>query len=88
MPLPAAAVEAHYEAYAAGIEVIDVDASIDVGVAAYRIRLDFRTVGALNLVLRSHQDTTVDGRIVSGPGGERAEPARFFSAGRCGGTGG
>ena len=74
---PAGAVEAHYEAYAAGVEVIDMDASFDVGAERYRVRLDFRTVGALNLVVRSRSDTVVEGRFSGG----RMAPERFFSTG-------
>lgn len=74
---PAGAVEAHYEAYAAGVEVIDVDAAFDLAPDRYHLKLDYHTVGAFNLVLRSHQETTVDGRFV----GNRPKPERFFSTG-------
>ncbi len=74
---PARAIDAYYEAYAAGLEVIDMDASLDVAPERYRMRLDYRTVGAFNLVMRSHQETTVEGRFM----GARPMPERFYSAG-------
>lgn len=75
--VPAEAVEARYAAYAAGVQVVDMDASFDLTLERYRVRLVFRTVGALNLVARSRSDTVVEGRFVEG----RVAPERFFSSG-------
>ena len=74
---PAGAVEVHYEAYAAGLNVIAVDADFDVSADRYRVKLEYRTVGGLSLVMSSRQSTTVEGRFAGG----RAVPQRFYSAG-------
>ena len=74
---PAGAVEAHYEAYAAGVDVISVDANIAVDAGTYRVAVGYRTVGAFGLLLRSAQQTTANGRFVA----DRAVPERFYSAG-------
>jgi hypothetical protein len=74
---PAGAVEAYYETYAAGVNVIDVDAQFELAADRYRIQLDYRTVGALNLVMSGKQRFTADGRFIS----DRARPSRFFSSG-------
>lgn len=77
MAVPAAAEQLHYEAYAAGVNVIDMDADFDVEPSRYHVVLDYKTVGALNLVMRSHQKTTVDGHFIA----ERPVPERFYSSG-------
>ncbi len=80
---PAGAVEAHYEAYAAGVNVVDMDADFDVQPDQYRVRLEFQTVGGLRLFLSSHIASTVQGRFVAG----RPAPGRFYSSGTLrGGT--
>ena len=79
LPLVALAepVQASYDAYAAGLNVLKMDATIDVGPASYRVRLAYRTAGAFSLVVHAQQDTTVDGGFANG----RVEPHRFYSAG-------
>ena len=79
---PARAVEVHYETYAAGLNVIDLDADIDVTTDRYRVRVDYRTVGGLSLLMSSQQSTTVEGRFVSG----RPVPDRFYSVGTLRGS--
>jgi hypothetical protein len=74
---PALAVQAHYEAYAAGLNVIDMDADFDVQPAQYRVKLDFRTVGGLRLFLSSHIASQVQGRFV----GDHPAPQQFYSSG-------
>ena len=74
---PAAAVELHYEAYAAGVNVIDMDANFDVQPSHYQVTLEYRTVGALNLFSHSHQKTTAEGHFA----GAHPVPERFYSAG-------
>jgi hypothetical protein len=74
---PVLAVEAHYEAYAAGLNVIDMDADFDVRPETYRVRLEFRTVGGLRLFLSSDISSQVEGRF----DGTRPAPTRFFSSG-------
>ena len=75
--VPAEAVEVHYEAYAAGLNVVAMDADFDVTADRYRVKLDYRTVGGLSVLFSSRQSTTVEGRFV----GDRAVPQRFYSAG-------
>ncbi len=74
---PGGAIQAYYEAYAAGVNVIDVEAAFTVDADRYEIRLDYRTVGAFGLLLSSRQHTVVEGRFV----GMRAAPVRFYSSG-------
>jgi hypothetical protein len=83
LPAPAAALDAHYEAYAAGVNVVDMDASFDVKADRYHVRIEYRTVGALGLVVSSRQATTVDGRFDAAG---RAVPERFFSSGTLRGS--
>ena len=74
---PAGAVEARYEAYAGGLNVIDVDARFQVGADRYTVELETHTVGAFGLLMSSRQKTTVEGRFA----GSRPVPERFFSSG-------
>jgi hypothetical protein len=74
---PALAVQAHYEAYAAGLNVLDMDADFDVHPDTYRVKLEFRTVGGLRLFLSSDITSVVQGRFHDG----RPEPVQFFSSG-------
>lgn len=74
---PAGAIEAHYDAYAAGVNVIEMDARFEVGADRYRVELDSRTVGAFGLLMRNTSKTVVEGRFV----GARPVPDRFFSTG-------
>ena len=70
-------IQAHYAAYAAGLNVVALDATIDLSPQRYRIDLLYRTIGAFGLIVRSRQDATAVGTFVGG----RAEPARFVSTG-------
>lgn len=74
---PAGAVQAYYEAYAAGVNVVQMEAAFTVDPDRYAIRLDYRTVGAFGLLLSSRQNTVVEGRFV----GTRPAPERFYSSG-------
>ena len=74
---PAHAADAYYETYAAGVPVAGIDARFELGPERYRLTLEFRTLGALNLLVRSRQRSTVEGRFVGGS----AAPERFFSTG-------
>jgi hypothetical protein len=74
---PALAAQAHYEAYAAGLNVIDMDADFDVRPDAYRVKLAFRTVGGLRLFLSSDITSVVQGRFDAA----RPQPVQFFSSG-------
>ncbi len=70
-------VQLHYNAYAAGLNVIALDAGLEVSPTRYRLRIDFHTTGAFGLFVHSHQDTVVDG-VFAGP---RAVPERLYSTG-------
>jgi Protein of unknown function (DUF3108) len=78
-PLAAQAdpVQAHYDAYAAGLNVLSLDAGLDVSPSSYRLRLDYHTTGAFGLFVHSQQDTTVLGTFATG----RPLPSRFVSRG-------
>lgn len=81
-PAPTAAaapapIRAHYAAYAGGLNAINLDAEFLVTQQQYRIHLTYRTSGAVGLIVRGEQDTTVEGRFANGV----PQPSRFFSAG-------
>lgn len=82
LPGGAGAVEVHYDAYAAGVRVVSVDADFDVSAERYRVRLDYRTVGALSVVFGSRLASTATGRFVA----TRAIPERFYATGMLRGT--
>ena len=67
----------HYLAFAAGLNVIAMDAQFDLSPAAYRLQIDYRTTGTFGLFVRSEQATTVTGTFVAG----RAVPRQFVSGG-------
>lgn len=75
--VPAAAVDAYYETYAAGVNVIDLDVQFDIRPDSYRMLMDYRTVGPLNLVFSGKQRFTAEGRFVK----DAVAPIRFFSTG-------
>ena len=79
IPLAAQAdpVQVSYATYAAGLNVLNMDATFDVTPTQYRARLDYHTAGTFGLFLRGGQDTTVSGRFDQG----RPAPVRFYSAG-------
>lgn len=75
---PAASpIRAHYAAYSTGLNVAQLDAEFAVSARDYRVRLAFRTVGTLRVVVRSENETVVDGVFV----GDRPQPRQFFSQG-------
>jgi len=76
-PACAEPVRAHYQTYAAGLQVLVMDADWDVEPATYRVHLAFHTVGALSLAFSSRNDSVAEGRFEAG----RVLPRRFFSAG-------
>ena len=76
-PARAEPVQAHYIAYVAGLPVAAVDADLDVQPRAYRVRLAFRTLGAVALAYPGQGDSVAEGRFDAG----RALPRRFYSAG-------
>ena len=68
---------AHYAAYAAGLNVLVMDARFDISPGDYRLQLDYRTTGTFGLFVRSQQSTVVQGGLVAG----KAAPLRFSSSG-------
>jgi len=70
-------VQARYAAYAAGLNVINLDAGFDITPSAYRVQIVYRTAGTFGFMVRGQQDTTVQGQFVA----DRAVPQRFYSAG-------
>ncbi|MBV8916125.1 MAG: DUF3108 domain-containing protein [Acetobacteraceae bacterium] len=79
--LPAAAsgqtVQLSYSAYAAGLNVVNMDAALALAPTSYRLRLVYRTAGTFGVFIRGQQDTTVEGQFANG----RAQPQRFVSTG-------
>lgn len=70
-------VTARYAAYAAGLNVIAMDAMFELTPALYRLQIDYRTTGTLGVFVRSQQSTIVQGIFAA----ERAVPWRFVSSG-------
>ncbi len=68
---------AHYAAYAAGLNVVVMDARFDLTPTTYRLQLDYRTTGTFGLFVRSQSSTIVQGGLVAG----KAVPLRFTSGG-------
>ncbi len=84
MALPARAdpIPARYAAYVRGVEIVVLDTEIDVAPDAYRVRLQFQTVGPAAVAFRGTSDTVAQGRFVAG----QPVPNRFFSTGVFRGT--
>lgn len=79
LPLPALAqgTTAHYAAYAAGLNVINLDARFELSPDLYRLQIEYQTAGTFGFFVRSQQTTTVTGGLSGG----RAVPRRFVSSG-------
>ncbi len=71
-----------YAAYAAGLNVLTMQAAFRVAPASYRVRLVLDTAGMFGAVVHSHSDSVSQGGF-SGP---RAVPQRFYSWGDTRGT--
>ncbi|GAC1487697.1 MAG: hypothetical protein NVS2B11_13220 [Acetobacteraceae bacterium] len=70
-------VQASYSAYAAGLNVFDLDSAFDVAPGGYRVHLVYHTTGTFGLLVSSRMETQVSGRFAGG----RAVPGRFVSSG-------
>jgi hypothetical protein len=70
-------VQAHYAAYAAGLNVLVMDASIDLSPQRYRLTVDFQTAGTFSVFVHSQTRSRVEGAFVH----DIAAPTRFTSAG-------
>lgn len=79
LPIAARAevVQLRYRGYAAGLNVVVVDAGLDLTPGRYRVRLNYRTAGTFGAMFPADQEGTVQGRFISG----RAVPERFLSIG-------
>ncbi len=66
-----------YAAYAAGLNVLALQAEFAIGPRAYRMRLVLDTAGVFGAVVHSHSESTVQGSFE----GEAARPSRFYSWG-------
>ena len=79
MPLAAWSepIEAHYAAYAAGLNVLNMEARLELSPVSYRLQLDYRTAGTFGLFVHSQQNAVVQGGFVTG----RATPRRLVSSG-------
>ncbi len=80
-PLPARAddapVQLAYSAYSKGLNVMDMQASLAISPASYRMQVSYRMTGLVGVLVHADATTTVDGRFR----GETAEPRELFSAG-------
>ena len=77
LPAIARADTAHYAAYAGGLNVITMDARLDLTATDYRLQIDYRTAGTFGVFVRSQQQTVVTGSLAEG----RAMPRLFVSNG-------
>jgi hypothetical protein len=66
-----------YSAYAHGFNVIDLDATLVIAPARYKVELNFALVGVLGVVLHADGKTVVSGRFA----GTHAQPEELYSAG-------
>lgn len=73
---------ANYEAYAAGMQVAEVESSFVFGPRTYRMNLGYHTTGVVGVFLRGHQFDTVEGAWR----GTQPSPLRFTGEGVWRGT--
>ncbi len=83
LTVPAAAQEAParhltYAAYAAGLNVMDVDASMALSQDSYRLKVSYHLTGVVGVFMSAQSTTTVDGRFR----GDTPVPRELFSTGR------
>ena len=71
-----------YETYAAGLNVLNIDATLDINPTDYRIQFTSRTAGAFSLVVSGQMQTTVTGKRT--PSG--VAPIRSYSQGQFRGS--
>lgn len=72
-----AQVQLAYDTYAAGVEVMQMNAFFGLGPWNYRIDLDYHTTGLVGLFYRGHQTNSVRGSWNA----DRAMPQEFFGEG-------
>ncbi len=73
---------AEYTGYSHGLTVMKLAGSLSFSATGYAIRITFRTVGMVNLVVHSDNDSTASGQFRDGT----VQPARFDGAGNLRGT--
>jgi hypothetical protein len=66
-----------YAAYAAGLNVLDLDVGIDLNQRSYRLELDFRTAGMFSAVIHANIQSIVAGLWQ----GSTVAPTRYYSYG-------
>ncbi|HET6606711.1 MAG TPA: DUF3108 domain-containing protein [Rhodopila sp.] len=70
-------VQSHYELYAAGLHVADVDTGYALGPQTYQMHLAYHTTGLVSLFRRGNNDSVVSGTWR----GDFAVPQRFLAVG-------
>ena len=78
MAQPAPAQQLTYAAYADGLDVMDMAASLTIAPDRYWLKLSFHLTGLLGALVSMQSTTTVDGRFH----GDAPEPRESFSTGR------
>lgn len=85
-PAPPAPIDANlhlsYEAFAAGLSVIELAASVELTPQSYRVETRFRTSGLFGAVVHAESASSVSGRWQ----GRAAVPVQFYSYGTLRGT--
>jgi hypothetical protein len=76
-PAAPAKVKLSFEAYAAGLNVIDIDAAIEMSPTGYRVAIDFHTTGVFGAVVHAHTQSIAAGAWR----GNGVAPTRFYSYG-------
>ena len=67
MSARAQAVQAHYAAYATGLNVLRLEAEFVINPRDYRVHLVYRTAGTVGVLIRAEQDTVVRGNVQRRP---------------------
>ena len=87
-PAPAraqGAIHATYATYSHLVNVLNLEASMELTPGGYGIRIVTHTAGPVRLFLRSDITTEVSGRFSAGPGDGAARPVRYSSDGQMNG---
>lgn len=74
---PSPIIQAHYQTFAAGLHVADVDAGFNLNRGGYRMNLAYHTTGVMGFFFRGHQFSSVIGNWL----GNRPSPVRFRADG-------
>ena len=67
-----------YEAYADGLNVMDVEADLAISPQTYRLKVSYHLTGVVSVFVNAESMTTVDGRFQ----GDTPVPRELFSAGQ------